>query len=156
MSSIIHCNSIRNTIIFPSNHPSTKENTRQHTRPGQHNRTQRKHNEMTKHTYSTQLNKHKTKQTYLLNKTLHNTREIQFNTLQYNRRQDETQHDTIRYDTIRCDAKPYSILNALLNIKCFLEISKQFLFPRNKSVSKRNISSSRIRDQKAMKLLLDF
>ena len=81
----------------------------------------------------------------------------------YNTTEDKTrQHNTARYDTVRWVAKPYSILNPnnafqnALDIEFFLRISKQFLFPRNKSVSERNISSSRIRDQKAMNLLLDF
>ena len=36
------------------------------------------------------------------------------------------------------------------------EGKKQFLFPRSKSDSERNISFSRIREQKAMNLLLEF
>ena len=70
-----------------------------------------------------------------------------------NTEDNRTQHDTIRYDTMW--SRTQSKIGTRCLSKCFSKISKQFLFSRNRSVSKRNISFSRIRDQKAMNLLLD-
>ena len=102
---------------------------------------------MPKHTYSTQHNT--TQQTQnkesipsLQNTTQHQRNILKFNAIQQKTRQDKkTQQNTTPYDTVRTLLFK-NAFQTFLDIKCLLKISTQFLFPRNKSVSKRNISSS--------------
>ena len=98
----------------------------------------------------TQHNSTNTKQRKHTNFTKHYTAPEKYIKIQCNTR--EERKKTARCDKVRTLLFKNAFQNAL-DIKCFLKISTQFLFPLNKSLSKRNISFTGIRDQKAMNLL---